>query len=236
MWLAFAVTAGALLPATSRAAQNELTPQEKAEGWKLLFDGATLQGWHHFKKPGPPARGWTVEAGILKLAPKSRAGDLITEAAFDDFDLQWEWRIAPGANSGVKYFISETRSSPIGHEYQLIDDDVHPDAKVGDGKHVTAGVYDVLKPVGATPKPPGEWNHSRVVARGKQVEHWLNGKKVLSYELESEALKAAIAASKFKTTPGFGTKIRGHILLQDHGDEVAFRNIKIRELRNGSSP
>jgi hypothetical protein len=208
---------------------NQLTPAEKTAGWKLLFDGKSLNGWRNFKQPNPPKQGWTVQDGVLLHAEKGGGGDIITDAEFSDFELTWQWRVAPGANSGLKYFVTETRNSAIGHEYQLIDDTRHPDAKLAQGKRVTASFYDVLKPSGAEPKAVGEWNDSRVVLEGKHVEHWLNGKKVLDYELESDALRAAIGQSKFKNTSGFGTRVKGHILLQDHGDEIAFRNIKIRE-------
>ena len=208
---------------------NQLTAEEKAAGWKLLFDGKSTEGWRSFKKKEFPAKGWVVEEGCLKHVAKGGGGDIVTDAAFGDFELEWEWRVASGANSGLKYLISEERKSAIGHEYQLIDDDRHADAKLADGKRVTASFYDVLKPSGAGPRPVGEFNHSRVLVKGKHVEHWLNGKKVLAYELESEELKTAIAGSKFKTTEGFGTKFKGHLLLQDHGDEISFRNIKIRE-------
>ena len=215
---------------TVSAARNDLTIEEKAQGWKLLFDGKSLNGWRGFRKSEPPAQGWVVEDGTLKHVAKGGGRDIITEGEFTDFDLQWEWRVAPGANSGLKYFITEDRTSAIGHEYQLIDDSRHVDAKLGQGKRVTAAFYDVLKPSETKPKPVGEWNVSRVLVQGNHVEHWLNGNRVLDYELGSDPLKAAIAESKFKTTSSFGTKMKGHILLQDHGDEIAFCNIKIREL------
>jgi len=154
-------------------------------------------------------------------------GDIVTLDTFSDFDLRFDWRIAPGGNSGLKYFVTEEREGPIAHEYQVLDDARHPDAKVG--PHRQAGAfYDVLAPVADKPlRPVGEWNQSRVLVKGNHVEHWLNGRKVVEYELGSPELRAAIAKSKFKDVAGFGTKIPGHILLQDHGDEVAFRNIKI---------
>jgi hypothetical protein len=211
-------------------AATGLTAHEQADGWILLFDGKTLHGWRGFKKPDPPKQGWVIEEGTLKHLAKGGGGDLMTDAEFDDFDLRWEWRITSGANSGLKYFVTENRNAAIGHEYQLIDDDRHVDAKIGEGKRITASFYDVLKPTATEVKPPGQWNESRVLVHKNHVEHWLNGKKVLSYELESEELKAAIAQSKFKSTAQFGTRVKGHILLQDHGDQMEFRNIKIRVL------
>ena len=196
----------------------------------MLFDGKTTAGWHSFKKKSFPEKGWQVEDGWLHCLGKG-GGDVISDGQFDDFELTWEWKQAPGGNSGLKYFVLETRNSPIGHEYQMIDDERHEDAKAAGGTHVTASFYDVLKPTAAVPtKPPGEINQSRVIVKGNHVEHWLNGAKVLEYECGSEAVKAAVAKSKFKNAPGFGEKIKGHIMLTDHGDECWFRNIKIREL------
>jgi len=209
---------------------NQLTEEEKAGGWKLLFDGKTSNGWRTFKKETFPAKGWVVEDGWLHCLGKG-GGDIISDTEFDDFELQWEWKQAEGGNSGLKYFVTESRKSALGHEYQMIDDERHPDAKQADGKRVTASFYDVLKPDRVVPpKPPGETNLSRIVVRGNQVEHWLNGIKVLGYSCGSEAVKTAVAASKFKTVQGFGDKITGHLLLQDHESEVWFRNLKLRKV------
>ena len=209
---------------------NQLTDQEKAAGWKLLFDGKTTEGWRTFKKPSFPSKGWVVEDGWLHCQGKG-GGDIISDAEFGDFELQWDWKIAPGGNSGMKYFVIETRNAALGHEYQMIDDERSPDAKSLSGKQVTASFYDVLKPTAHPPtRPPGEINLSRILVKGSHVEHWLNGVKVLEYECGSEEVKAAVAASKFKTTAGFGDKIKAHLLLQDHNTEVWFRNVKIREL------
>ncbi len=209
------------------AGRNELTSAEKAEGWRLLFDGKTTAGWRSFKKETFPDRGWIVETGCLKKVANVRGGDIITKEAFDDFDLRWEWRMPPKANNGVKYFITEERPTAIGHEYQLIDDSLETK-----DKFKTASFYHVLPPrAGTRPRPAGEWNESRIVVKGNHVEHWLNGEKVLEYDLGSPEVKAAVAESKFKDVKGFGEKLKGHILLTDHGDEACFRNIKIRELK-----
>ena len=212
------------------ASGGELTAEQKAEGWKLLFDGKSTAGWRSFKKQTFPDKGWVVEDGCLKKVAGVQGGDIITTNTFGDFELSWEWRIPAKANNGIKYFITEERGGPIGHEYQMIDD-----ATVKNAKQKTAAFYDVL-PTDEykAPNEPGEWNQSRVLVKGNRVEHWLNGTKVLEYELGSEKVKTAVAASKFKDVKGFGEKLRGHILLTDHKDEAWFRNITIREFR--SSP
>jgi hypothetical protein len=225
VWLAAACFSTSLV----RAGANELTEAEKTAGWKLLFDGRTTTGWRSFKKATFPAKGWIVEDGCLKHLASGGGGDIITDATFGDFELVWEWRLAPGANSGVKYFISETRGSALGHEYQLLAR-ANPATVDPPGKHVTAGFYDVLPTrIPIKLRPPGEFNESRILVRGSRVEHWLNGGLTLAYEPGSQEVKAAVAASKFKDVPGFGEKLRGHILLQDHGGEAWFRNVKLRE-------
>lgn len=210
---------------------NQLTPKEKKLGWKLLFDGKTLDGWRNFKKQTAPSQGWVVEDGNLKLLPKGHGGDIITTNKFTDFDLRWDWRIEPKGNSGLKYLVTEERENGIGHEYQMVDDSLETSSK-----RVTASFYDVLPPKKlGLPTPIKEWNHSRLLIKGRHVEHWLNGVKVLEYKLGSAEIKAAVAKSKFKDVRGFGEKISGHILLTDHHEETWFRNIKIRDLGGTSS-
>lgn len=211
-------------------AANALTDSEKAAGWKLLFDGRSSSGWRSFKKDTFPNQGWIIEEGCLKRASNASGGDIITRDQFQDFDLQFEWKIGPRGNSGLKYFIIEDRAAAIGHEYQLVDNQANPDAKRGP-KWQTASFYDVLPATNTTVRPLAEFNQSRIRVTGNQVEHWLNGIKVLEYKLESPELSEAIAQSKFRRVENFGKNIKGHILLQDHGDEISFRNIKIRELR-----
>ena len=204
----------------ARAAERE------PDKWKSLFDGKTTAGWRSYGKPDSPKRGWVVQDGCLHLLPNSNGGDIIATAQFADFDLQWEWRIAPKANNGIKYLVTESRPGAPGHEYQMVDDAITPEPK-----QQTATFYDVLSTTTKTHvKPPGEWNQSRLVIQGNHVEHWLNGEKVLEYELGSPEVKAAVAKSKFKNAAGFGEKIKGHILLTDHHGETWYRNIKIREL------
>lgn len=230
--LALSLVLRSLLPTgfSAEAPANQLTPAERAAGWRLLFDGQSTAGWRGFKKATFPAKGWVVEDGCLKHLARGGGGDIITDASFDDFEFSFEWRLAPKANGGLKYFITEERSGAIGHEYQLIDDVGLGYAKPG-SKHQTASFYDVLAPTAwKEPHPPGQFNHSRIMVRGRHVEHWLNGFKTLEYELGSDQLREAVAASKFKEVAGFGSKLKGHLLLQDHGGEIWFRNLKLREL------
>ena len=227
------VLSAAGLAAQKSPAPNALTAAEKKQGWVLLFDGTTLDGWRGYKKADAGGTRWQVENGTLTLPKETvagtRAGDIISKDTFEQFELAFDWRVAEGSNSGLKYFILEDRDSAIGHEYQLIDDERHPDAKIGPHRQ-TAAFYDVLPAAQRPTKPAGEWNSSRVVVRNQTVEHWLNGTKVLQYELNSPALNAAIEKSKFKGIERFGKRQSGHILLQDHSDQVWFRNVKVRRL------
>ena len=210
-----------LLPALAAAAGD----------WEPLFNGRTSEGWRSYRGTNFPAQGWKVEDGMLKKVGGVRGGDIVTTREFLDFELSWEWRIATNGNNGVKYLVTESRPNAPGHEYQMLHDAGHPDGKIGP-KRQTAAFYDVL-PAADTRKvlPPGEWNTSRILVQGNHVEHWLNGAKVLEYELGSEAVRQAIAASKFKNAAKFGEKIRGRILFTDHGDECWFRNVRVRELK-----
>jgi hypothetical protein len=171
-----------------------------------------------------------VEDGILKKVAGIKTGDIITAQTFDNFELSWEWRIEKDGNNGVKYLVTEGRPAAPGHEYQMIDDDAPKWASLH-AESKTASFYEVLPPAADRPlNPPGQWNRSRIVVRGQIIEHWLNDRNVLTYELGSTAVKAGIAKSKFNKYPDFGQKLRGHIMLTDHGDEAWFRAIKLREL------
>jgi hypothetical protein len=242
---AIAVAAAAASIASVAVAQkpaagaiNTLTAQEKKDGWVLLFDGTSTKGWRGYKKTDTADSRWKVENGMLTVDPGTGQDtrgqrDIITTATYDRFDLTWEWRVAEGGNSGLKYFILEDRDSAIGHEYQVIDDERHADAKIGPHRQ-TAAFYDVLPAHDRPLRPAGQWNQSRVVSNGTTIEHYLNGTKVLQYELDSPALRAAIEKSKFKGIDRFGKLQNGFILLQDHGDRVWYRNIKIRRLPAGA--
>lgn len=200
--------------------------EREKDHWQSLFDGKATDGWRSYGKADFPKSGWVVEDGCLHLLPNGSGGDIITKAEFSDYELLWEWRIAPKANNGIKYLVTESRRNAPGHEYQMVDDTTTPEPK-----QQTATFYDVLPTqTKIHVKPPGEWNLSRVIIQGNHAEHWLNGEKVLEYELGSPEVKAAVAKSKFKNAAGFGEKIKGHIMLTDHHGETWYRNIKIRDL------
>ena len=212
-------------------APNTLTARERADGWKLLFDGKTGRGWHRLGGKGLPDK-WKVIDGALVVSPKNgkTGGYVLTDDDFGSFELAFDWKVTPGANSGVMYRVAEEKPDPglTGPEYQVLDNKRHPD---GRSKLTSAAsCYALYPPSEDATKPIGEWNRGRIVVRGSKVEHWLNGKKVVQYELGSSDWSARVAKSKFKEWKKFGTLKKGKIDLQDHGDEVAFRSIKVRRL------
>jgi hypothetical protein len=197
-----------------------------------LFDGKSLDGWRGYRRADAAGTRWTIADGLLCVPDGTGADtrgqrDIITRALYDQFELRWEWRVGIGGNSGLKYFVVEDQDSAIGHEYQIIDDERHPDARRGPSRQ-TAALYDVLGAANRPVKPAGEWNQSRIIVSGKTVEHWLNGSKVLEYELGSQSLKDATAKSKFSGIARFGTLQKSHVLLQDHGEAVCYRNLAIK--------
>jgi len=197
----------------------------QAGQWQIFFDRNT-DGWRGYRQTGFPNQGWVLENGCLHLLPKSGGGNIVTVKKYTDFEFEWDWRIAPKGNNGVKYLVTEDRRSAPGPEYQMVDDDM-----VSEAYHQTAAFYEVFPPRAEKPlRPPGQWNHSRLVVRGNHVEHWLNDMKVLAYKLGSPEVKAAVAKSKFRSAPGFGEKITGRIMLTDHAGETWFRNVRIRDL------
>jgi hypothetical protein len=226
---------------------NSLTEEEKAEGWVLLFDGQSFNGWRGIGQPDIPLGHWVIEEGTIKKVPGGevprqvdgqpvQGGDLMTATTFEDFELSFEWMISPGGNSGIKYNVSEEISlanpppqAAIGFEYQILDDETHPDAANGPTR-TAAALYDLIAPEGKVLRPVGEYNEARIVFRGPHGEHWVNGVKVLEFDLDTSQFAELVAASKFRDIPGFAQKRSGHIVLQDHGDAVWFRNIKIRLL------
>jgi hypothetical protein len=227
-FLAFALVAAAL-PGLA-AEPNTLSAAEKAAGWKLLFDGTTLEGWRGYKTEAIGA-GWKAQDGALVLTA-AKAGDIMTAQEFADFELTFEWKISPGGNSGVIYRVGlgESASFRTGPEYQVLDNVDAKDNKLGN--HLAGSLYDIgAEAPRDLVKKVGEWNSSRLVVKGWKVEHWLNGKQVIALDLASAEGKAAIAKSKFKDWPKFASLAKGHIAFQDHGDVVSYRSIKIRELK-----
>lgn len=203
----------------------------QGKGWQSLFDGKTLKGWRQATKDSVPTAGWSVADGELVFDPsRGHGGDVVTERSFKDFELSVDFKISEGGNSGIKYFLLPNTN--LGCEFQIIDDSKHPDAKLGrDGDRTTGSLYDIMPaPTDKPVKPAGEWNNARIIVRGDKVEHWLNGKKILSYDRSSEEFRQAIALSKFKNTKGFAMATTSPILLQAHGDLVHYKNIKIKEL------
>jgi hypothetical protein len=230
-------SASASAATASDPSANTLTPAEQAQGWRLLFDGTSTKGWRGYKKPAFPEKGWHVESGILKHEKNEEgfhAGDILTDEEFDNFELTLDFKLVPRGNSGIKYLVNEALETKqaSSFEFQILDDALHPDATKGkDGNRRLGGLYDLIAPpADKVTHPIGEWNQARVLVDGNHVEHWLNGKMTVTYERNSPELKALIAESKFKDIKGFGEAGKGHILLQDHNDEIAFRNIKIRPI------
>jgi type 1 glutamine amidotransferase len=209
---------------------NELTRSERLQHFQLLFDGRTTAGWRGFKKQAFPDSGWEVADGALHAKAHGGGGDIVTLAEFGDFDLRFDWKVAAGSNSGVMYRTGEEADAPYmtAPEYQVLDDAKHEDGK--EPKTSAAALYGLYACQNKVLKPVGQWNEGRIVVAGNHVEHWLNGVKVLSAEFGSDDWKQRVAASKFAAWPLFATKAKGHIDLQDHGDEVWYSSIRIREL------
>jgi hypothetical protein len=226
---------------------NTLSAGEQRDGWRLLFDGKTFNGWRGLGYDTVPTAHWKIENGVIrKLAdgqvPRlpdgqpAAGGDLMTRETFRDFELSWEWKISRAGNSGVKYNVSEEISmanapnhAALGFEYQMLDDNLHEDNKVP--SHRAAALYDLIPPnANKVLAPVGEWNTSTIVFRGNHGEHWLNGKKVVEFDLGTPLMDSLLTKSKYRDIKGFGEKRAGHIVLQDHIDEVFFRSLKIRVL------
>ena len=221
---------------------NRLTYAEAESGWQLLWDGSSTAGWRGAKLEAFPTYGWQMENGVLTVeasggSEAAAGGDIVTEALYGDFELSVDFKLTPGANSGIKYYVdtelNKSEGSAIGLEYQILDDALHPDAKLGnhEGSRTLASLYDLIAADAEKPAHPiGDWNTAFIRSQKGHVEHWLNGVKVLEYERGSDAYRTLVAESKYKVWPSFGEAQEGHILLQDHGDEVHFKNIKIKPL------
>ena len=216
--------------------QNTLNKKEKKEGWKLLFDGKTTTGWRNFNSNTLGA-GWKVQDGALFLdnsvSEKEERGDIITHEEYQDYELTLEWKIDSCGNSGIIFNVVEDpkyhATYVTGPEMQVLDNTCHPDAKIE--KHRAGDLYDLIECNKETVRPAGEWNQARLVSKNAKYEFWLNGTRVVSFEMHTPEWDQMVLNSKFKTMPDFGKATGGHIALQDHGDKVWFRNIKIREIR-----
>jgi Domain of Unknown Function (DUF1080) len=226
--------AGSLkLRQTTAKSDNTLTAAEKKAGYTLLFDGKTINQWRGFRKDNVPA-GWSVENGAITLTGKG-AGDLVTKNQYENYELLLDWKISEGGNSGIIYNVSEDpqyqATYHTGPEMQVLDNEKHPDAKQGKNGNRQAGAnYDMIPLSEPAVNPVGQWNHVKLVVNKGHVEHWLNGKKVVEYQFGSPEWEALVKESKFASMPGYGKIKKGHIALQDHGDKVWYKNIKIRTL------
>ncbi len=229
-----------LAASTSLSAQdNTLTEQEQRDGWQLLWDGLTTNGWRGARMATFPTQGWTIQEGVLKCnaadgRESANGGDIVTTRTFRNFVLNVDFKFTKGANSGIKYFVdpdmNKGEGSAIGCEFQILDDENHPDAKLGvNGNRTLGSLYDLI-PAPADKIVYDDWNTAVIIVKDKHVEHWLNGQMLFEYERGTAMWDAFVDYSKFRDWPDFGNCREGNILLQDHGDEVWFKNIKIKEL------
>lgn len=234
-----ACSAGKQSSMQSSTEANVLTEQEKNEGWQLLFDGNSTNGWHTYGK-NSVGSAWKVVDGTLTLDTTVKdgwqvrdGGDIVTNQEFEDFHFSIDWKVAPGGNSGVIFFVQDDPSKyqytwHTGLEMQVLDNAAHPDAKIF--KHRAGDLYDLIASSKETVKPAGEWNHAEIISNDGKLNLFLNGENIVSTTLWDDQWRSLIANSKFKDMAAFGTFKKGHIALQDHGDKVWFRNIKIKRL------
>ncbi len=223
------------------AQDNVLTEQETRDGWKLLWDGKTTEGWKGARINTFPSKGWVVDNGILKVlksggGESTNGGDIVTTSKYKNFILKVDFKITEGANSGIKYFVNpdlnKGEGSAIGCEFQILDDEKHPDAKLGvKGNRTLGSLYDLIPASADKPFIKNGFNTATVVVIDNKVQHWLNGVKIVEYERNNQEWNALVAYSKYANWPNFGNAPEGNILLQDHGDEVWFKNVKIKELK-----
>jgi hypothetical protein len=226
---------------------NTLTPAEIRKGWRLLWDGKTTSGWRGARSDHFPEVGWKIEDGVLSVlesggGESEHGGDIVTVDTYSDFEMELDFMLSEGANSGIKYAVqldlNQARGSAIGLEYQLLDDKTHPDAKQGvKGNRILSSLYDLIPAENLSEESSnipsngiGQWNRARIVVKGGHVEHWINNIKVVDYDRHTQLFRALVQKSKYKNWPNFGEWKEGYILLQDHGNTVYFRSIKIREL------
>jgi len=231
---------GSPLPAL--ITKNNLLYDEAKKGWQMLWDGKTTDGWRGARLDEFPEKGWEIADGVLTVLASggeesAAGGDIVTQELYGDFELKVDFKITDGANSGIKYYVdtdlNKGPGSSIGLEYQILDDARHPDAQMGnhEGSRTLASLYDLIQADPAKPvHPNGQWNTAHIISKENHVEHWLNGVKVLEYERKSEDYRKLVSESKYVKWPNFGESDRGHILIQDHGDKVSFKNIKIRPI------
>lgn len=216
---------------------NTLSPEEKTEGWVLLFNGRELPtAMRGFRQAAMPEKGWVVEEGTLRKVAGAGGGDIVTSEQFGDFEFQCEWKVGPKGNSGVIYRATEDHSYAweTGPEMQILDNAGHPDSK--DQRTSAGAIYGLYACEHDVVRPAGEWNHAKIVVRGDHVEHWLNGVKVAEAEMNGPEWNKRVSETKFAKMPNFGKRAKGHIALQDHGDDVWFRNIKVRALDGTDEP
>jgi len=219
---------------------NLLSAKEQAEGWILMFDGKTTTGWRGYNKPAFPDSGWTIDNGTLRCIASGMGeaggagGDIIYDRKFKDFDLKIDWKISPGGNSGIFYLGQEIPNEPVwksAPEMQVLDNITHPDARLGkDGNRQAGSLYDLIPAAPQNAKPVGEWNEAEILVYQGTVVHFMNGEKVLEYHLGTPDWIKMIKASKFNEFPEFGKYLEGYISLQDHGNDVWYRNIKIKPM------
>lgn len=219
-------------PSTAAA---PMIDNQAAGQWEVLFNGSNLDQWRGFKRAHLPAS-WSVQEGTLAFTPvqdRSQRGDIVTRDQYGDFELELEWKISEGGNSGIMYRVSEDEQYPwrTGPEMQVLDDARHSDGKIS--SHRAGALYDLIVPPENVARPVGEWNRARIVVNGNHIQQWLNGQKTADIVIGSDEWKQRMAQSKFREMPGFASKRRGHIALQDHGDLVWYRNIRIRRLDTG---
>lgn len=222
------------------AIDNTISKEEESQGWKLLWDGKTSKGWRGARMKTFPEKGWEINDGMLIVhksdgGESTNGGDIVTDKKYKNFELLVDFKITPGANSGIKYFVdtelNQGKGSSIGCEFQILDDEKHPDAKLGvNGNRQLGSLYDLIPAPKNKPFRRGFFNTAKIIVRDNKVEHWLNDIKIVEYERGTQMWKALVAYSKYSVWPAFGEAAEGHILLQDHGDEVYFKNIKIKEI------